>query len=181
MIDKERLKQMFVEAMDLLIEIDHENIEYDVTERNLCARLAMYLEDQLDPDDEELAPYFADVEYNRMREGKIKTIIDHKQRVVEVCCDLIVHSRGVLETDDNLLAIEMKKSTRPLPHKMSDKIRLRALTKTEDIWPASAGVEPEHVCGYKIAYYVELVSHKRYFKVEQYELGEVVGVWEMPF
>ena len=37
--------------------------------------------------------YYVDVEYNRNK-GKIKTIIDDNENVININCYLIIHSRG---------------------------------------------------------------------------------------
>ncbi len=36
--------------------------------------------------------YYADVEYNRMQEGRVKTLLDDRLRIVRITCDLILHS-----------------------------------------------------------------------------------------
>ncbi|MDB4920044.1 hypothetical protein [Mucilaginibacter sp.] len=69
-----------------------------------------------------------DNEYNRKQEGQVKTIIDDNEVVVTITCDLLIHSRGEVIDHDNLLALEMKKSTAPEADKLSDKQRLCALT-----------------------------------------------------
>lgn len=53
--------------------------------------------------------YYADVEYNRNKDGRVKTILNKKMEVVTINCDLILHSRGNNTKCDNLIAIEMKK------------------------------------------------------------------------
>jgi hypothetical protein len=177
---EELLQEMFDSAMDQLILFDLSNIVNDVCERNLCSRLAVYLEHLIAAD--HLDGYYADVEYNRMRDGQIKTIIDGQTRQVKVCCDLIVHSRAELE-EDNLMAIELKKSYRDEAEKESDRLRLRALTRTDfkDIWPLDAGTEPQYVCGYRLGYYIELNIDEHNFKVEKYRRGDIVDSWQVQF
>ena len=53
-----------------------------------------------------------DTEYNR-NGGSLKTIFDNERdlKVIKVTCDIIVHSRGKNIKQDNLICIEMKKST----------------------------------------------------------------------
>jgi hypothetical protein len=41
-----------------------------------------------------LYDYFVDAEYNRKQEGQLKTILNNQQRVINITCDLILHSRG---------------------------------------------------------------------------------------
>ena len=66
--------------------------------------------------------YYTDVEYNRNR-GNIKTvkktIKGPTEHIINVTCDLIMHSRGKHPEQDNLIAIEMKKSNRPTAEKKS--------------------------------------------------------------
>ena len=94
--------------------------------------------------------------------------------VVTINCDLILHSRGEKMGNDNLIAIEMKKSTRPEEEKLSDKLRLRALTKSsyDDIWSYDGKAHPEHVCGYQLGIYIEIDIDKRNYLVEGYIGGK---------
>ncbi len=69
--------------------------------------------------------YFTDVEYNRNKNGIVKTIIDENEVITTITCDLIVHSRGSYTQQDNLIALEMKKSNRKKPK--NKKIRIALL------------------------------------------------------
>lgn len=89
---QERLLAFFNEGKTTFFQRERENILSGVSERNLCGRLAIYLEALLQVYN--LQDYFCDTEYNRKREGKIKTILDDNFQVVSINCDLIVHSRG---------------------------------------------------------------------------------------
>lgn len=84
-------------------------IANDLSERCICARFAMYLSKVLV--NSKYRDYDVDVEYNRGAYGEDLSakIIEDKRIVV----DLIVHRRGYdCETGyDNLICIEMKKST----------------------------------------------------------------------
>ena len=64
--------------------------------------------------------YYTDVEYNR-NQGGIKTIRKtirgQTEEIIPINCDLILHSRGEDIGQDNLIAIEMKKSNRPASEK----------------------------------------------------------------
>ena len=84
-------------------------IASDLSERCICARFAMHLSKALI--NTRYQDYDVDVEYNRGAYGKDLSakIIENKRIVV----DLIVHRRGYnCETGyDNLICIEMKKST----------------------------------------------------------------------
>jgi hypothetical protein len=171
-----KLNQIFVEAKDLLFTNDIDNILKNVSERNLCGRLAIYLNDKIR--ENRLDEYFVDVEYNRNLE-KPKTILDDEYKVVNITCDIIVHSRGKNILTDNLIAIEMKKSNRPQNEKDADRNRLRALTKKsfDGVWLANGVTLPKHVCGYIIGFYMELNSETKQCLIECYKQGEKVSEW----
>lgn len=104
--------------------------------------------------------YFVDVEYNRNAGGKLKTfkrtINEVEEQIVTINCDLLVHSRGQKKNCDNLIALEMKKSTASKCAKESDRNRIECLTKNpeQDVWSYGGVVFPEHVCGYKLGIYL---------------------------
>lgn len=81
-------------------------IESDVSERCICASLKGYLEKEIEKYSK-YKKYHVDVEYNR-NAGHVKTIINSDFKVIQVTCDLIIHSRGEDEKNDNLIALEMK-------------------------------------------------------------------------
>jgi len=94
-------------------------------------------------------------------------------KVMPITCDLIIHSRGERKKD-NILAIEMKKTSRPLYEKIKDKERLIALTKStfyKDIWSYDGVALPEHVCGYDLGIYYEVNLGKRFVLIEYYIHG----------
>ena len=117
--------------------------------------------------------YYTDVEYNRNRGGKLKTIINSEEKIVNITCDLILHSWGVHLSQDNLIAIEMKKSNRPQDSKEKDRERLKALTKEsyDDIWSYDGKSLPEHVCRYVLGVYYEIDYSRREIKIEYYREG----------
>jgi hypothetical protein len=165
------LRVLFDEAFDRLLRQDIENVSSDVSERNLCARLAPVLETLAH--EAGLTEYYADAEYNR-NQGRVKTILDERQQIVSVTCDVILHSRGHFPARDNLIAIEMKKATRPHHSKESDRVRLRALTMTPNaVYPADGRTLPEHVCGYELGIFVELDRLKGIARIEEYQGGEL--------
>ena len=96
-----------------------------VSERTLCGALMLHI-DRILRDDQNHAGYYVDVEYNR-NAGAIKTICKTIKgpgmKVIRINCDLIVHSRGEITKQDNLIAIEMKKSTAPKMRKDKDRER----------------------------------------------------------
>ena len=126
-IDYTYLKDLFKIANRHFLFKDFDLIETDVKENSLCAALKSRLEYYLQA--ENINDYFVDVEYNRNEGGVIKTIIDDQLEVVKITCDLILHSRGHNIKQDNLLALEMKKSYRSQEEKDADRKRLIALTK----------------------------------------------------
>lgn len=100
-------------SLDKLFEKDSGIIlkEYDLHERSITHRLAIYLEDQFKETD-----YIVDVEYNRMRNqygediigneiGKRLDLDKYGKSKNSVYPDIIVHKR---DTDNNLLELEVK-------------------------------------------------------------------------
>lgn len=86
---KKRLRELFLESLNDFFIDERENIINDISERNLCSRLAMILESKAIKIG--LAGYFADIEYNR-KNGRVKTILDDNYVVKKINCDLILHS-----------------------------------------------------------------------------------------
>ena len=170
-IDPGLTRQVFEQSLALFLLQEVDALLSDVNERNNCGRLAIYMEGVAR--DHGLSAYYADTEYNRKQEGRLKTILDDDHKIVAINCDLILHSRGKVVAADNLIAIEMKKSDRPEKEKQKDRDRLRALTKAsyDDVWSADGIALPEHVCGYVLGTYVELNRAKRICLVEYYSLG----------
>ena len=169
------LNKIFREATDLFFVEEIENILNDVNERNLCWRLAIYLNEKVR--EASLVGYYVDPEYNRKQNGQVKTILNEEMKVININCDIIVHSRGNNVKQDNLIAVEMKKSNRPEEEKVSDKNRLRALTKDsyDDIWTYDGVTLPEHVCGYIFGFYMELNIKTRNCLFEYYMKGVKVA------
>ena len=147
-----------------------ENIAFilsNVAERSLCSTLAQCL--YLEIRHSKYSRYYVDVEYNR-NNGRIKTIYNDDLKVVTIICDLIVHSRGEIVEKDNLIALEMKKSYRPMKEKENDKARLVALTKDS----YDGKTLPEHVCGYDLGIYYEIDSKNCLVYIEYYVKGKKV-------
>lgn len=162
------LRNLFRAALQCFAELERSNIASGVSERSLCARLAMVLEPMAL--EHGLHGYFADVEYNRGRGDRVKAIIDAQYRVLSVTCDLILHARGGREPD-NLIAVEMKRYSHRQEDKDSDRERLRALTgAARELMDYRTGRSVEHVSGYALGYFVELLRGGR-FRIEEYEGG----------
>lgn len=167
------LTNLFDESADIFLKDEVENILNNVAERNLCGRLAIIMSPKLIENG--ILGYFADPEYNRKQGGQVKTILDDDLKVITIQCDLIIHSRGNIK-QDNLIAIEMKKSTRPESEKVGDRKRLRAMTKAldDDIYSADGGItHPEHVCGYLLGVYMILNIVQRTCSLEYYQNGNL--------
>ena len=97
----------------------------DLSERCICARFAMYLEKQLPAYRAE--GYIVDVEYNRGMDGHDRNPKRLHDDLITV--DLIIHKRGHDNERgyDNLLCIEMKKSTNRVGCS-ADEARLQNMT-----------------------------------------------------
>lgn len=180
-MSEQKIKTLFKAAKRKFIEREGANILSGVNERNLCGRLSTYLEIALH--ENQIIDYYSDTEFNRKQNGEIKTIIDNELKVIKINCDIIVHSRGKFIENDNLLAIEMKKSTRPEGEKISDKNRLRALTKKlgDDVYSNDGITHPEHVCGYQLGVYMEINIQEKLCFFEYYKEGNKVFEWEEKF
>lgn len=172
------LKEIFKLANDNFINSDKELFESKVSERTLCGALMLHLHEKLK--NSEIYPgYHVDVEYNRNRGGrktsKAKTIMKQSGDIKSITCDLIVHSRGQCVEKDNLIAIEMKKSTRSRKSKEKDRERLRCLTKSsfDGSWSFDGKSLPEHVCRYIIGIYYEIDYKNREIRIEYYHQGKI--------
>ena len=110
-------------------------------------------------------------------------MMDDDMQVINIACDLILHSRGEIMEKDNLIAIEMKKSERPEEEKVSDRSRLRTLTKAsfDDIWSYDGQTHPEHVCGYDLGYFVELNKDNSSYTVQEFKNGNLCGQFNGQF
>ena len=146
-----------------------------VSERTLCGALMIELHEVLK--ESRYSGYYVDVEYNRNIGGKLKTlkktIRGVGEQIVTINCDLIVHSRGQKVYRDNLIALEMKKSSARQRDKDSDRSRLECLTKSprQDVWSYGGRVLPEHVCGYGLGIYYEVNFKRNKLLIEYYKKG----------
>ena len=168
------LKKLFDESADIFFVDEAQNILSNIAERNLCCRLAIYMTPKLG--EYGFNNYYADTEYNRKQGGRVKTILDDEENIIIIQCDLIVHSRGKFVKNDNLIAIEMKKSNRPDAEKVADRKRLRTMTKAsyDGVWSWEGEAHPEHVCGYQLGVYMILDINNRSCAIEYYKRGEML-------
>lgn len=188
---KEKLKCLMKRSFDRFIASDLKIIRANANERTLCGRLSIHMHCLLH--DYDLKDYYVDVEYNRKHgledcygvvesnrkhSGHIKTICDEKTRGSrKIVRDIILHSRGRPVQRHNLIAIEMKKSTRSKKDRNEDRERLEALTKEFDEKNPS-----EHVCDYQLGFYIELLNTRRVrFLFERYEQGQIRDEWHRSF
>ncbi|WP_456290039.1 hypothetical protein M1D70_12915 [Paenibacillus sp. AK002] len=180
-----RLIKIFEKANRNFLQSDIELLDSKVSERTLCGALMIHLHEMIKKS--EFAEYKVDVEYNRNRNGKVKThvktIHGPNDIVVKINCDLIVHSRGNNINQDNLIAIEMKKSNRKQEEKDNDRSRLIALTKDsyDDIWSFDGKTLPEHVCRYVLGVYYEVNYKERVILIEYYKTGYKFEEHEIKF
>lgn len=112
MVDKAIvLHDILITSICKLYKEDFSNIRFDVSERNICARLAHHMENIMREYDAKnrtsfFTSYYADVEYNRMGNGDMKYYEDSLKRPKYMVSDLLIQSRGY---EGNLLAVELKK------------------------------------------------------------------------
>lgn len=169
-ISENEMYSLFQNAFRCFLDKDAASIRNNISERNLCGRLAMQLENLLPS--YHLEGYYADPEYNRKQEGQIKTIVSNDMVVIKVTCDLIVHSRGE-KGRDNLIAIEMAKPDKTDEQIHSDRLRLMALTKKsfDYVWSYDGVTHPEHVCGYLLGAFIMVDRVTQIASVEFFEDG----------
>lgn len=122
---REKIKEILIQGLQELYSQDYKNIDDGVSEMNLCSRLAHYMQCLLkcNLNHIEFEHYFVDVEYDRMGKDNSKRVSSNPRNIR---CDLLIHSRGI-KTQDNLLALEMKKDSNS-SNVEEDKSRLKALT-----------------------------------------------------
>lgn len=177
------LERIFEKANQQFLKRNSMLFEMKVSERTLCGALMIELYEVIK--DTAYSSYFVDVEYNRNVGGKLKTlqktIKGMDEQIVTINCDLIVHSRGQFLSQDNLIALEMKKSTGRRIDKNSDRIRLQCLTKSpeQEVWSYGGKALPEHVCGYRLGIYYEVNFSKNSILVEYYKSGHCYYQYEV--
>ncbi len=175
---EKRLIHVFEKANNNFIGEEKNLILSGVSERTLCGALMLFLSKEVRKST--FLRYRVDVEYNR-NNGKLKTIKNYREEIITINCDLIVHSRGEIVEQDNLLALEMKKSTASNSDKVKDKERLMALTKDtfDDIWAYDGKSFPEHVCRFILGVYYEVDIPKRTVSIEYYRKGTLLHKYEI--
>ncbi len=168
-----KMYKLFGHAFKGFLAKDASSIRDNVSERHLCARLGIQFELLLMQYN--LQAYYADVEYNRKQDGKIKTVLLGPIEVIAITCDLILHSRGEQQRD-NLIAIEMAKPDKTVEQIRSDRLRLMALTKRnfDKVWSTDGIIHPKHVCDYVLGAFIMIDGPKKRVVVEFFEDGEAM-------
>ncbi len=106
-MNKSEIKQIIEKSLEELVACDNEILEININERTISHRLAVYLEKYFNG-------WSVDCEYNRDHDDiKILDRLIERNRTNDteaktVFPDIIVHKRM---SNENLLVIEMKKST----------------------------------------------------------------------
>lgn len=174
----DEMVRLFEKANENFLQNNKDLIISGVAERTLCGAMMLCISDivRFEKPFADYADYYVDVEYNRNKNGKIKTIVNSDFEVIKINCDLILHSRGVHPKQDNLIAIEMKKSNARKADKDSDRKRLVALTKDsfDDVWSFDGKTLPEYVCRYVLGVYYEIIYSKNKVYLEYYKNGNLI-------
>ncbi|MDA1800414.1 MULTISPECIES: hypothetical protein [Bacillus cereus group] len=167
------LKELFESANNKYLADQKKLIKSEVSERTLCGQLMLYLNNE--KEETLYKQYYVDVEYNRNVNGRLKTIKDGEGEIITINCDLILHSRGENLVQDNLIALEMKKSNGRKSEKEKDRERLKALTRQsfDNIWSYDGQSLPEHVCRYILGIYYEINISRMEAQVEYYRDGKL--------
>ena len=117
-------------AIDDLLNLDYDLFNLRVSEQCLCARLCHYVQIRAN-NDPELSHHIADVEFNR-NVGGIRKRMQGGQAIT---VDLVLHGRGraAVQGRENVLALEMKKSSGRHDVYLADRTRLINLTQQNPI------------------------------------------------
>ncbi|TDL88733.1 hypothetical protein E2R55_16325 [Vibrio vulnificus] len=168
------MKNLFELANNKYLIEQKKLIQSGVSERTLCGQLMLYLNEA---NEKTLyKQYYVDVEYNRNVNERLKTIKDGEGEIITINCDLILHSRGENLVEDNLIALEMKKSIGSRSAKEKDRERLKALTRQsfDNIWSYDGQSLPEHVCRYILGVYYEINISRMEALIEYYQDGKLL-------
>lgn len=159
----QNLKDFFLEANRDFMERNYVLLDTELSERCLCGALMHELNKQLEKND--CNNYYADVKFNRNKK-RIKQLHNDDGFVSNILPDIIVHSRGK-EIPDNLLVLEMKKSSANQQDKENDRNRLKKMTKQNC-------TESHHSYEYLLGIYYEVDFGKKQIFIELYQDEEIV-------
>ncbi|WP_338981608.1 hypothetical protein [Fusobacterium nucleatum] len=132
----EELIDIFEKAKNEFLEKEKTIIKNDTNERTLTQRLAFYLELQLRKNIK-YENYSVDCEYNRKEEDIKRLKFGKNTDKKEIYPDIIVHQRKI---KNNLIAIEMKKTTSRNTNKIKDIEKLKALTDEKNCYSYILGI-----------------------------------------
>lgn len=132
----EELIDIFEKAKNEFLEKEKTIIKNDTNERTLTQRLAFYLELQLRKNIK-YENYSVDCEYNRKEEDIKRLKFGKNTDKKEIYPDIIVHQRKI---KNNLIAIEMKKTTSKNTDKIKDIEKLEALTDRKNDYHYTLGI-----------------------------------------
>lgn len=132
----EELIDIFKKAKNEFLEKEKSIIKNDTNERTLTQRLAFYLELQLRKNIK-YENYSVDCEYNRKEEDIKRLKFGKNTDKKEIYLDIIVHQRKI---KNNLIAIEMKKTTSRNTDKIKDIEKLEALTDRKNDYHYTLGI-----------------------------------------
>jgi hypothetical protein len=166
------LGTLFNEALKEFIAREFALLRKNAHEQAMCHRLAWYVEKSKDR--HELEGYWVDTEYNRHGDNVKRIRHPVTGEPIAIICDILLHGRGEL-ADDNLIAVEMKKADGDEADKQRDRERLQALTT------ACPEGQPDHVCGYKLGYFVEVGVKTASVLVEEYREGKLTQKGALDF
>lgn len=159
----QNLKDFFREANSDFMGKNYVLLDTEISERCLCGALMCELNKHLEKN--ECKNYYADIEFNRNKKS-IKQLPNDDDSLNNILPDIIVHSCGK-EIIDNLLVLEMKKSSAAHQDKENDRNRLRKMTKQN--YNGS-----RYSYEYRLGIYYEINFEKKQILVEFYQDGENV-------
>ena len=132
----EELIDIFEKAKNEFLEKEKAIIKNDTNERTLTQRLAFYLELQLRKNIK-YENYSVDCEYNKKEEDIKRLKFGKNTDKKEIYPDIIVYQRKI---KNNLIAIEMKKTTSRNTDKIKDIEKLEALTDRKNDYHYTLGI-----------------------------------------
>jgi DNA polymerase sigma len=167
-INLKNLKGIFWEANRAFLENHASLLKRELSERCLCGALMHELNKQLEKNG--CNNYYADIEFNRAFENTInnvKHLPDEEGTPKRVFPDIIMHSRGEVSLD-NLIALEMKKSSANQEDKEKDRNRLKKMTKQN----CNEGC---YSYKYKLGVYYEVNFEEKQIIVDFYQSGRKIS------
>ena len=132
----EELIDIFEKAKNEFLEKEKTIIKNDTNERTLTQKLAFYPKLQLRKNIK-YENYSVDCEYNRKEEDIKRLKFGKNTDKKEIYPDIIVHQRKI---KNNLIAIEMKKTTSRKTDKIKDIEKLEALTDRKNDYHYTLGI-----------------------------------------